>query len=84
MVSLTTLNPGKRKATNMKRTKQKRFAIIVNGVELMFDIPATKKAAQDYIRRYLVSTHMGQWVRIPGGYEYHTTIGKYYSFVKKD
>lgn len=63
---------------------KQRFTIYVNGVKLLFDIPATKRDAQRYIRMFLVSTHMGQWVKIHGGYEYNTTIGKNYTFVREE
>ncbi len=63
---------------------EKRFTIYVNDTKLLFDIPATKKAAQAFIRRYLTDTHMGGWVKTHGGYEYNTTIGKYYRFVREE
>lgn len=60
-----------------------RFKIIVNGTELLFDIEGTKRAAQAHIKRYLVATHMGQWRKLPNGWAYDTTIGKYYEFIRK-
>jgi hypothetical protein len=62
-----------------------QFVVVVNDVETYIKIPATKKAIQDYIRRYITSryTHMGQLVKKSYGYDYNTTIGKYYNFVKE-
>lgn len=62
----------------------KRFKIIVNGTELLFDIAATKKAAQAHIKMFLKDTHMGRWRKLKNGYAYDTTIGKYYEFLKKE
>lgn len=59
-----------------------RFKIFVNGIELLFTIEGTKRAAQAHIKRYLVATHMGQWVKTADGYEYNTTIGKNYEFIR--
>jgi len=61
----------------------RHFTIYVNDTRLLFTIPATKRAAESFIKRSLVSTHMGQWIRLPEGYEYATTIGKYYRFVRE-
>lgn len=60
------------------------FMILVNGIELLFRIPGTKRAAVNHIKRYLVSTHMGEWTRHGSrhGWTYSTTIGRYYSFIK--
>jgi hypothetical protein len=59
-----------------------QFTIFVNGTELLFKIPGTKLAAQRHIKVFLKDTHMGRWVKVHGGYEYETTIGKYYSFLR--
>lgn len=61
----------------------KHFNIYVNDIKLLFTIPATKAAAKQYIRTFLKSTHMGGWVKVKNGYEYNTTIGKYYRFIKE-
>lgn len=58
----------------------KHYNIYVNDIKLLFTIPATKRDAQQYIKRYLLSTHMGGWRKIKGGWAYDTTIGKYYEF----
>jgi hypothetical protein len=59
-----------------------QFLVIVNDTETFIKIPATKRAAQQFIKRYLVSTHMGQWIKTERGWNYNTTIGKYYQFVR--
>ena len=61
-------------------SKPSKFKIYVNDIELMFTIGGTKRDAQNYIKTFLKSTHMGQWIKRPYGYEYATTIGKYYKF----
>lgn len=63
---------------------KKQFSIYLNDTKLLFTIPATKRDAVAFIKRYLTSTHMGGWRKVPGGYEYATTIGKYYRFVRDE
>lgn len=57
------------------------FHITLNG-ELVAKCPSTKSAAREWIKAHVLSTHMGQWVKLPCGYEYRTTIGRYYQFIK--
>jgi len=55
------------------------YTIRVNGRFLGRCI-ANRVAAQTWVRENVRSAHMGEWIRIPGGIEYATTIGRYYSF----
>lgn len=59
-----------------------QFEVRVNLMPCLYNIPATKRAAKDYIRKNLRSTHMGQWIKQDDGYSYDTTIGRYYWFIK--
>lgn len=56
------------------------YTIYLNDVKLLHTIPGYKKYALSYIRTFLKDTHMGGWVRTTKGYEYNTTIGRYYRF----
>lgn len=60
-----------------------QFSIYVNGTRLLFKIGGTKKEAQNFIKTFLKSTHMGSWRKIKNGYAYDTTIGKYYEFIRE-
>jgi hypothetical protein len=64
--------------------KAQFFIVRLNGERLPHLVSATKADAKQFIRGYETSTHMGQWRRIDGGYEYSTTIGRYYTFKKPD
>lgn len=55
------------------------YKVIVNDVELLYTIKSPKM----FIRRFLKQTHMGQWIKTSQGFEYNTTIGKYYVFIKE-
>lgn len=66
----------------MKTTKL--FTVYMNDEKLPHLVNATLRDAKMFIRGYVVSTHMGQWRKINGGYEYATTIGRYYKFIRGD
>lgn len=53
-----------------------------NGSHIANLWPATKAHAKRYIKKEVTSTHMGQWRKLPDGWEYSTTIGAYYTFKK--
>lgn len=58
------------------------FTVLRNGIREA-EIPATKKAMREYIRdRARIGTHMGGSARVDGGYEYATTVGVYYRFIR--
>lgn len=59
---------------------KKSYKIFVNDTELFFTIAGSKTAIQRYLKMYLKDTHMGQLYKTPKGYNYDTTIGKYYRF----
>jgi hypothetical protein len=71
---------------------EKTFNIYVNGSNSVSEydclgvIPATKAAAKAWIKERVLSTHMGEWFKIDtrtqAGYEYRTSIGREYRFLR--
>lgn len=57
-----------------------QFRVSLNGDRTESICIASLKSAKEWIKAHVLSTHMGQWRRIDGGYEYSTTIGRYYTF----
>ena len=43
---------------------------------------ASKRGMQKWLDTQIIGTHMAQWVKYYDGYEYATTIGRYYRFRK--
>jgi hypothetical protein len=39
-------------------------------------------AAKAWVKAKIIFTHMGEWRKIKNGYEYATTVGAYYQFLK--
>ena len=58
----------------------KGFDVFRNGEFLGFIGGQSKKIRQSVVRKLVLSTHMGEWVRTPKGIEYGTTIGVYILF----
>lgn len=58
-----------------------KYKVMLNGVEKA-TIQGNKTACKMWIRDNVIHTHMGEWRRTPFGYEYSTTIGRYYQFQK--
>lgn len=58
-----------------------KFAVILND-KYFGDIAPNKESIKIYLRKYLKSTHMGQLIKTSKGYQYSTTIGRYYEFIK--
>jgi len=50
----------------------------------MDKIGGTKADCKAWIKRNVLSTHMGYWKRIENGLEYSTTIGQYYTFKREE
>lgn len=61
------------------------FKIFMNGNLVGETATATKKAAKEWLKKNLTSTHMGEWRRVGSryGWTYSTTIGRTYSFVRE-
>lgn len=56
-----------------------QFNVYKNG-KWVDKIYGSKSEAKGWIKRNVLSTHMGVWVKKPFGLEYATTIGAYYEF----
>lgn len=62
--------------------KRQMFEIKLNYESTGHCIPASLRDAKRWIKEHVTSTHMGGWVKTRFGYEYVTTIGRYYQFFK--
>ena len=58
----------------------KNMKVILNGVCIDTILGASISGAKNWIKKNLTYTHMGEWSKFPQGFEYSTTIGRYYSF----
>lgn len=57
------------------------YSVYLND-NLVGQCQASKRAAKEWLDSQIIGTHMCQWIRYPDGYEYATTIGRYYRFRK--
>lgn len=59
------------------------FAVYLDGERLGETTAGTKLAAKQWVRQYVLSTHMGEWRRVNNtDWHYHTTIGRTYTFMR--
>lgn len=56
------------------------YWIYMNDQALNQHIDPTLRAAKKWVKNNILSTHMGEWIEHDDGYEYATTIGRYYRF----
>lgn len=64
----------------MKSKHTYRYRIYLNDTPTLDYIPATKRAAIQWVRNNVRSTHMGEWAKSGVDRYYSTTIGRYYKF----
>jgi hypothetical protein len=58
----------------------KPFSVFMNG-ECVGELDGnSQESAKRWVRKNVYDTHVGEWRKIPEGYEYNTTIGRYYTF----
>jgi hypothetical protein len=62
--------------------KYEGFKIVLNGKTIGSTLSATKADCKKWVKDNILFTHMGEWRKIQGGYEYSTTVGRYYQFIK--
>jgi hypothetical protein len=61
----------------------KVFNVYLNGEYVGQTSAPTKIEAKSWIGNNVIITHMGEWKKTFDGYDYHTTTGRTYSFVKR-
>lgn len=58
----------------------RQFNVYLNG-KWIDKIYGSKAEAKGWVKRNVLYTHMGEWLKIPMGFEYATSVGRYYTFV---
>lgn len=71
---------GQNASAHAPSAKNKQYQVFRNGVSIGCTSAATKNAAKVWVAKNVLSTHMGEWRKRLGGYQYATTIGVTYDF----
>lgn len=58
------------------------FLVSMNGESVGVVQGVSLTSAKRWVKKNITSTHMGEWRRVERGFEYATTIGQYFLFVR--